>query len=188
MFCDMVQLQTIHNHGCVCKKIECKIVAMHKTARVDPSALELAYLAFFVGLRVNELVMQRAAKAGFHDVRERHGFVIQHLIEADRTVTELARSMGVTQQAGSKAVAELLKIGLVETGDAKDRRAKHVRLSERGWTCVRLGRRLRSEIDARLVSAVGKPAYQRTRLTLLKCLEVLGGLESIRGRRIREPQ
>jgi len=63
----------------------------------------------------------------------------------------------------------------------------NVRLSERGWKCVRLGRRLRSEIDARLVSAVGKPAYPRTRLTLLKCLEVLGGLESIRGRRIREP-
>lgn len=161
---------------------------MGKDSRVNPSTLELAYLALFVGLRVNELVMRRTEKAGFRKVRESHGYVIQHLIESDRSVTELAERMGVTQQAASKAVAALVEIGFVEVAEAQDRRAKRVRLSERGWKCVRLGRRIRAQIDGRLVSAVGRESYKRTRSALLKCLEVLGGLENVRTRRIRQPR
>jgi DNA-binding MarR family transcriptional regulator len=92
---------------------------------------DLGYLAFFLGLRVNELVMQRTAKAGFKEVRESHGFVIQHLIESERTITELARRMEVTQQAASKIVAELIRLRVVEAVSAKDRRAKRISLTRR---------------------------------------------------------
>jgi hypothetical protein len=103
-----------------------------KTSRVIPEQLDLAYLALFFGLRVNELVMQRMAGAGFRGVRESHGYLMQHLIEADRSITELARRMHVTQQAASKAVAELIGLRILEAAPAKDRRSKSIRLSERG--------------------------------------------------------
>ena len=150
--------------------------------------LELSHLAFFLGLRVNELVMERTAKAGFTRVRESHGYVIQHLIESERTITELARRMDITQQAASKIVAELIDIGILKAIPANDRRTKRIRLSQQGWRCVRLGRRARTQIDSRLVRAAGKESYENAKSTLLTCLRALGGVERIRSRRIRAPR
>jgi DNA-binding MarR family transcriptional regulator len=159
-----------------------------KTSRVNPEQLDLAYLALFLGLRVNELVMERMAGAGFRGVRESHGYLIQHLIAVDRSITELARRMNVTQQAASKAVAELIGLKILEAAPAKDRRAKSIRLSERGWQSVRLGRRARAKIDELLVTATGEKDYQRAKSILLTCLRALGGVERIRSRRVRRPR
>ena len=110
-----------------------------KTSRVTSSQLDLAYLALFLGLRVNELVMKRMAMAGFKGVRESHGYLIQHLIESDRSITELADRMGVTQQAASKAVAELIAIRILEAVPAKDRRAKGSACPSVGGRACNLG-------------------------------------------------
>jgi len=150
--------------------------------------LDLAYLALFVGLRVNELVMEKAGAAGFADVRESHGFLIQHLIESERTITELAERMQVTQQAASKAVAELVALGAVELSAAEDKRAKRVRLSARGWRVVLLGRKTRQKIDKRLRTAAGAERYEAARAILRTCLKALGGIERIESRRIRQPR
>jgi len=104
--------------------------------------LDLSHLAFFLGIRVNDLVMERALKAGFKSVRESHGYVIQHLIESERTITELARRMEVTQQAASKMVAELIRLGIVEAVPAQDRRAKRILCrNEAGGACSLAGGR-----------------------------------------------
>ena len=150
--------------------------------------LDLGYLALFLGLRVNELVTERARAAGFTRIRQSHGYVIQHLIEAERSITELARRMEVTQQAASKAVAELVELGALEVSEAPDRRARRVRLSARGWKMVRLGRRARQILDRRLRAAAGAKNYETARAALQACLQALGGLERIQSRRIREPR
>lgn len=150
--------------------------------------LELPYLGLFLGLRVNEIVIEQTSKAGFKGVRESHGYVIQHLIESDRTITELARRMQVTQQAASKMVAELIRLGLVEAVSDKDRRAKRIRLAQRGRNCVQLGRRVRARIEKQLIRSAGKDNYEDAKATVMNCLDVLGGIERIRSRRIRAPR
>jgi DNA-binding MarR family transcriptional regulator len=150
--------------------------------------LDLAYLALFLGRRVNDVVMERTLKAGFKGVRESHGYVIQHLIESERTITELANRMEITQQAASKIVAELIRLGIVDAIPAKDRRSKRIRLSKKGWYCVQCGRRARTQIDNRLMRAVGTKTHEDTRSSLLTCLRALGGIERIRSRRIRAPR
>jgi len=156
-------------------------------APVVPAQLDLGYVALFLGLRVNELVTSRMIKEGFGDVRESHGFLIQHLIEDERSITELARRMEVTQQAASKAVAELLRLGAVEAVGGKDRRFKRIRLSNEGWRCVRTARKVRRQIERRLLKAVGSRKHGEAKGILLECLGELGGLERIRSRRIRPP-
>ena len=155
---------------------------------VVPAQLDLGYVALFLGLRINELVTARMAALGFADVRESHGYVIQHLIEKERTITELAERMDVTQQAASKVVAELARLGVIESVAAKDRRAKQIRLSRPGWRAVRLSRKLRTEFEARLIRAVGARGYDQAKRILLRCFDDLGGLERIRSRRIRPPR
>ena len=153
-----------------------------------PPGLDLGYLSLFVGLRVNQLVLERMRAAGFQQVRESHGYLIQHLIESDRTITELAGRMQVTQQAASKAVAELLTLGVLDLVAGRDRREKTVRLSDRGWTLVRLGRRVRREIERRLIRVAGREEYEAAKSVLTACLDALGGTERVRSRRVLPPQ
>jgi len=161
-------------------------MVVHKP--VDPMSLDLAHAALFLGLRVNELVVARGRRAGFRGFRERHGYVVQHLIESERSITELAERMEISQQAASKVVAELVALGYLEALRAKDRRQRRIRLSESGWRAVQFARRTRRTIDARLVKAVGARQYRQTKGIVLNCLDALGSLERIRARRIREPR
>src|SRR5262249_4435934 len=127
------------------------------------STLGLGYLGQFLGQRVNELVLAGGKRKGFSEMRISHGYVIQHLVDSDRPVsrtgTELARRMGVSQQAASKAVRELVRIGAVEITRSKDRRAKDVRLSNRGWEMVLHTRQYRSRLEAKLLDHVGPGRY-----------------------------
>jgi DNA-binding MarR family transcriptional regulator len=158
------------------------------SARVDLAQLDVAYLGFFLGLRVNELVLEKGVAAGFRGMRESHGYIVQHLIESDRSITELARRMNVSQQAASKSIAELAKHGVVESRPAADKRARRIRLSKRGWDAVRFSRRARQAIETRLQRTVGEKSYRDARATLIACLDALGGLSRVRVRRIRQPR
>lgn len=159
-----------------------------KSRPAAPPKLDLAYLGYFLGLRVNQLVMERMDAAGFQDVRESHGFVIQHLIERERSITELAQRMDVTQQAASKAVSELAELGVVDIAPSADRRAKKVRLSLRGWKVIRLGRQARRQIEGQLIRALGAEPYETARSVLSAALEALGGLEQVQSRRVLPPR
>jgi len=150
--------------------------------------LDLGYLSLFLGLRVNQLVMERMRAKGFQQVRESHRYLVQHLIDSDRTITELARRMEITQQATSKAVAELVTLGVLELIVGSDRREKTVRLSNRGWTLVRLGRRVRRGIERQLIRIAGREEYGQAKSVLTACLDALGGTERVRSRRVLPPQ
>jgi DNA-binding MarR family transcriptional regulator len=162
-------------------------MVVDSTAEVEPR-LDLGYLALFLGTRVNELVKNRMHARGFTGIRESHGYVIQHLIERERSITELARRMDVSQQAASKAVAELVKMGAVEMDQGADRRVKTVRLSSMGWESVQEARKIRRELEKRLIRIAGAENYESARSVLSTCLEALEGMEKVRSRRIIQPK
>lgn len=58
--------------------------------------------------------MRRLHAAGHADLRTSHGYVVQHVVEGPRPVGEIATRMGITQQAVSKTVGELVGIGYLE--------------------------------------------------------------------------
>jgi DNA-binding MarR family transcriptional regulator len=158
-----------------------------QSTTLDLVDLDLGHLALFLGLRVNQLVMAQMARAGFRNLRESHGYLIQHLIGSDRTITELAHRMGVSQQAASKAVAELIRLNVLEESIGEDRRSRVIRLSSRGWKGVQASRKIRTKIHQRVQKAIGKREYDRTKMTLIAALEKFGGAEAIRTRRVRQP-
>ena len=155
---------------------------------VVESRLDLAYLGMFLGLRVNEIVRERGASGGFRRLRDSHGYVVQHLIDGDRTITELARRMEVSQQAVSKSVAELVEQGILESLPHDDGRARTIRLSKRGWEAVRFARRTRKSVDARLQRMVGRTRYDDARAVLIACLKSVGGMGRVRARKVRPPK
>ncbi|MFG2376231.1 MarR family winged helix-turn-helix transcriptional regulator [Streptomyces sp. NPDC048504] len=101
----------------------------------EAMALTAALLAAAGDLtkRINDGVVAR----GF-EVRPAHGFAFVRLAPDGATVTDLASHLGVTKQAASQLVDDLVRKGYAERrphpGDA---RARLVVLTELGWACTR---------------------------------------------------
>jgi DNA-binding MarR family transcriptional regulator len=108
-------------------------------------ALTAALLAVAGDLtqRINEGVVAR----GFTDVRPAHGFAFARLAPGGATVTDLAAHLGVTKQAASQLVDEIVRKGYAERrphpGDA---RARLIVLTERGWACTRAAEAAAAEV------------------------------------------
>jgi DNA-binding MarR family transcriptional regulator len=160
-----------------------------RSTTVEPEALDLGHLALFVGYACADVVQSSIQAQGFPGLRFSHGFVFQHLIDAERSVGEIAQRMQVTQQAASKVVLELERLGYVERSvDEGDARTRRVRLSARGRGAVAAARRARKELEQKLAGKLGKRGLSACRAELLAVLGELGGVEAVRRRRIVAPR
>jgi len=151
---------------------------------IDVQQLPITHLAHFVGVFANQRVLAEMKVAGFGDLREAHGFLIQHLLAEPRRVGELSKLMGVTQQAVSKTVAELTRAGYLETQVGDDARVRLVRLSERGHASVLASRRIRERLERRLVAKLGAKRARALQSALGDALAELGGVAAVKGRRV----
>lgn len=80
-----------------------------------------------------ELLHRRLAEQGFAGVRYRHGSVFRFIDPEGSRLTELAERSKLSKQAIGELVDELERLGYVERApDPRDRRAKIIRLTERG--------------------------------------------------------
>ena len=141
------------------------------------------------GLALTTEALNRLHAAGHSDLRISHGFVVQHLVEGPVRVGDLATRMGVTQQAASKAVAELAALGYLERGaDPDDARVRRIGLSARGRAAVAVTRAVRADIERELAAALGADRVEAARRTSLDALEWAGGADAVRARRVPAPQ
>ncbi|GAA4002126.1 MarR family winged helix-turn-helix transcriptional regulator [Streptomyces marokkonensis] len=130
-------------------------------------ALSAALLAAAGGLtqRIHEGVVAR----GFEGVRPAHGFAFVRLAPDGATVTDLATHLGMTKQAASQLVDELVRKGYVERrphpGDA---RARLVVLTESGWACTRAAEEAAAEAVRAWVDVLGESEVRALRDRLLR--------------------
>jgi DNA-binding MarR family transcriptional regulator len=151
--------------------------------------LDTVTALYLTGLALTTEALGRLHAAGHPDLRISHGFVVQHLVEGPVRIGDLAVRMGVTQQAASKAVAELEALGYLErTSDPGDARVRRVGLSARGAAAVSTTRAVRADIERELAAALGAGRVEEARRTALDALEWAGGAEAVRGRRVRPPR
>ena len=102
----------------------------------EAMALSAALLAAAGELtqRIHDGVVAR----GFEGLRPAHGFAFARLARDGATVTDLATHLGVTKQAASQLVDELVRKGYAERQPhPRDARARLVVMTERGWACAR---------------------------------------------------
>ncbi|MGW0632462.1 MarR family winged helix-turn-helix transcriptional regulator [Streptomyces sp. NPDC002758] len=102
--------------------------------------------------RINDGVVAR----GFEG-RPAYGFAFARLAPDGATVTDLAAHLGVTKQAASQLVDEIVRKGYAERrphpGDA---RARLVVLTERGWACTRAAEEAAAEAVAGWIELLGE--------------------------------
>ncbi|MBR8640903.1 MarR family transcriptional regulator [Streptomyces tuirus] len=133
----------------------------------EAMALSAALLAAAGGLtqRIHEGVVAR----GFEGVRPAHGFAFARLARDGATVTDLAVHLGVTKQAASQLVDEMVRKGYAERrphpGDA---RARLVVLTERGWACTRAAEEAAAEVVREWGAVLGEGEVGVLRERLLR--------------------
>ncbi len=85
-----------------------------------------------------EDIQRGVAASGFQDVRPVHGFAFAFLSAAPATTAQLAQHLGITKQATSELVQDLVERGyLIRVADPDDRRARLLLLTDRGRGCTR---------------------------------------------------
>jgi len=154
---------------------------------IDPQTLPVTHLAFFVGSFANRQLVAEMKRAGYGDLREPHGYLFQHLLGEPRSVGELSKLLGVTQQAVSKTVAELTASGYLEAAPGDDARVRLVRLSARGHASVLAARRLREKLERRLLGKLGEKRARALRSALAELLEELNGAAAVQARQVPAP-
>lgn len=121
-------------------------------------------------------------------LRHGHGYVIQRLLTGPSTATEIADELGVTQQAVSKTVRELLALGHLETvTDPVDGRRRPVRLTQAGFEAVEKARAARREVDGRIRAVLGPEVFEATLAGLVAAFEALGMADRVRRRAVPPP-
>jgi DNA-binding MarR family transcriptional regulator len=89
-------------------------------------------------------------KSAFNDIRPTHGCVFRYMDEQGLRLTEIAGRGNMTKQSAGEVVDDLEGLGYVErVPDPEDRRAKLVRLTERGTAAQTYGFTMLGEIEKR---------------------------------------
>ncbi|MGW0868523.1 MarR family winged helix-turn-helix transcriptional regulator [Streptomyces sp. NPDC002611] len=133
----------------------------------EAMALSAALLAAAGELthRIHEGVVAR----GFEGLRPAHGFAFARLAPDGATATDLAVHLGVTKQAASQLVDEMVRKGYAERwAHPGDARARLVVLTERGWACTRAAEEAAAEAVREWGAVLGEGEARVLREQLLR--------------------
>lgn len=98
----------------------------------------------------------RLAGAGYGEIRPTHGCVFRFVPAEGMRLTELAARAEITKQTCGEIVSELEALGYLERiPDPDDRRAKIIRLTDRGVAAQTEARRVFAEIETEWADRFG---------------------------------
>jgi DNA-binding MarR family transcriptional regulator len=150
-----------------------------------PARKQPVDLGILLGVAFQEFVRElhaAHAAAGFSDLGRSDGFVFRSLAVRPMTVSDLAGHLEITKQGAAQIVDDMERRGYVEREpDPGDRRARPVRLSDRGERALATARRFHRDYERRLAAAHGKEAVT----TLRSMLEAIAGAEQSVDPRLR---
>ena len=137
---------------------------MSKRNKVKPDEHILISLFYTPYLALNAQIFQGLAEAGHSELRPAHFSVFQHLAPEGSRATDLAERAQITKQSMGYLVEALEKQGYVEqVADPTDRRARLVRLTERGKAVNRVTEEILKQAEAEWTKKLGKNKMQKLR-------------------------
>jgi DNA-binding MarR family transcriptional regulator len=135
--------------------------------KIPPSPMPLHGLLEFAFDAFIEEFRDELERSEFSDIRLAHGCVFRYMKEQGLRLTEIAERGNMTKQSAGEVVDDLAARGYVErVPDPDDRRAKLVRLTERGEAAQAAGFRLLAEIEKRWGERYGTERIAGLRVTL----------------------
>lgn len=130
----------------------------------DDSGVAVAMLVLGAATQVVDGIQRGLAERGFTDVRPAHGFAFVRISAGGASMIDVADYLGVTKQAGSQLVEQLVRRGyVVREADPADARSRILRLTERGWACTRAAEQAAADTADAWRRQLGAPALDDLR-------------------------
>jgi DNA-binding MarR family transcriptional regulator len=130
--------------------------------------------------------LQASVVAAEPMMRPVFGFVIRAVDAESPTITRLAELLETTKQAASLLADEVEAAGFIERfTPPNDRRARRLRLTERGAAVRARAVETSARLEAALVAEVGEDAVLGCRETLMALVARSGALDDVLARRAR---
>lgn len=151
------------------------------SARFDREQFERAkrgsvgQLLFKCARLLNERALDRVrAEHGLSGIRTSHTALFPHLELDGIRLTELARRMGVSKQAASQLVDEMVEMGaLRRIPDPEDGRAKRIVLTDDGKRGLMAGLGVLMDLEREIAGQVGEEVVRDLHAGLTAVLDVL---------------
>jgi DNA-binding MarR family transcriptional regulator len=141
-----------------------------------------------IGAAVDAYVLAELGKARLRGLRRGHGYVIQRLIVGPATASEMAEALGVTQQAVSKTVGELVALGYVRRSvDRGDRRRRPLTLTAKGRRAVEVSQAARAALEERIRERAGDRRLASAGAVIAAAAQALGIAEQLETRSVHPP-
>jgi DNA-binding MarR family transcriptional regulator len=110
---------------------------------------DIAGLLHATSVALSARVYEGLTEAGFADIRPAHESVLRNVTPDGLRIVDLAELAGITKQSMGYLVDDLYVLGYVELHhDARDGRAKLVRLTEKGHAAEQVRQKALEEIEA----------------------------------------
>ncbi|MFI2643499.1 MarR family winged helix-turn-helix transcriptional regulator [Streptomyces sp. NPDC018610] len=123
----------------------------------NSEAMALSATLLAVAGELTQRIHDGVVARGFEGIRPAHGFAFARLAPDGATVTELASHLGVTKQAASQLVDEIVRKGYAERRPhPEDARARLVVLTERGRACTRAAEEAAAEVVRVWAGVIGE--------------------------------
>jgi DNA-binding MarR family transcriptional regulator len=150
------------------------VLAEGDTSRITlPALMDLAVEAMYIDFRA------LLEEAGITDVRPTHGCVFRFVHGDGMRLTELASLAGLTKQSVGEIVDDLSKLGYLERyPDPTDKRAKLIRLTEKGLKAQAIGFSLFEQLEADWAETFGADRISALR-SLLEEIAVAKSPDSV---------
>lgn len=124
--------------------------------------------------QVVEGIQAGLARRGYRDVRPAHGFAFVRISQGGATVLDVAEHLGVTKQAASQLIEQLVQRKYVtRIADADDARRRVLVLTRRGRACTKAAEAAAADAVARWLPMLGESGM-RSLHRLLTRLDVAG--------------
>ena len=135
--------------------------------------LNVGLLLFLPYRAMETRVFDELTAAGFDDITPAQARIFQRIAPGGSRLTDLAAQAGITKQSAGFLVDQLERTGYVQrVPDPADRRARLVRVAERGARSVEASRRIVARVEAEWTAHLGQRRMAQLRSILSDLREI----------------
>jgi len=119
--------------------------------------------------------LEKCRQRGHGKIRGAHSALLGHMNTTGMCLTELAHKVGISQQATGKLIKDLERNGYASSHvDARDKRSRIIRLSERGVALIRDIEEILEEVRGEYSAALGDEAMRSFERQVQSTARIIG--------------
>jgi DNA-binding MarR family transcriptional regulator len=140
----------------------------------SPSENNIRTLLYFLGERVDHKLAERRKGTPYERVRASDIRVFVSAARVPKSISDIARLLGISRQSAQSSIGRLVKLGVVELETRPiNKREKRVLITPRGVLAGKTARQQIDAIESEMAATIGTENLEAMRNHLIKLVSTL---------------